>query len=162
MLRTVNPHGQYFNRTDFEHDAERDRMVCPAGKELKPLPKPQDGAIAYTAKKADCGACELKVRCTKAKKRTVLRLINEPALDRVAQRLKAAPDLMAKRAQSVLPAFGTLERWLPILLFETRGGRFLLRGRAEARTELGLLTLAFNLNRLTNLHGAARMQAAPA
>lgn len=153
VLRTVNPHGQYFNRTDFKYDAERDRMICPAGKELKPLPKPQDGAIAYTARKADCGACELKSRCTKARQRTVLRLINEPALDRVAERLKAAPDLMAKRAQSVEPAFGTLKRWL-------HGGRFLLRGRDKARTELGLLALAFNLNRLTNLHGATRMQEA--
>ena len=60
---------------------------------------------------------------------------------------------MAERAQSVEPAFGTLERWL-------HSGRFLLRGRAKARTELGLVTLAFNLNRLTNLHGAAKMQAA--
>ena len=60
---------------------------------------------------------------------------------------------MAERAQSVEPAFGTLERWLHI-------GRFLLRRRDKARTELGLVTLAFNLNRLTNLHGAAKMQAA--
>ena len=90
-LRTVNPHGRYFNRTDFEHDARRDLMLCPAGKALKPLPKPQDGAIAHTAKKADCGACELEARCTKAKKRTVLRLTDEPALDRAADRLKATP-----------------------------------------------------------------------
>jgi hypothetical protein len=135
-------------------------MICPAGKELKPLPKPEDGAIRYKARKADCGGCALKDQCTTAKARTVLRLINEPALDRVARRLKAAPDLMAKRAQSVEPAFGTLKRWLPILLFEKRGGRFLLRGRDKAQTELGLVSLAFNLNRLTNLHGAAKMQAA--
>jgi hypothetical protein len=153
VLRTVNPHGQFFNRTDFKHDAERDLMICPAGKELEPLPKPEDGGIRYKAKKADCGACALKEQCTTAEKRTVVRLINEPALDRVAERLKAAPDLMAKRAQSVEPAFGTLERWL-------HGGRFFLRGRDKARTELGLLALAFNLDRLTNLHGAARMQEA--
>ena len=28
VLRTVNPHGQYFNRTDFKHDAEHDLMLC--------------------------------------------------------------------------------------------------------------------------------------
>jgi transposase len=113
VLRTVNPHGKYFNRTDFEHDALRDLMLCPAGKELKPLPEPEDGAIRYKARKADCGACALKEQCTTAKARTVLRLINEPALDRVAERLKAAPDLMAKRAQSVEPAFGTLNAGYP-------------------------------------------------
>jgi hypothetical protein len=80
--------------------------------------------------------------------------------DSIALRLKAAPDLLAKRTRSVEPAFGTLERWLPILPFETRGGRFLLSGRGKARTELGLLTLAFNLDCLTNLHGAAKLQAA--
>ena len=90
-LRTVILHGRYFNRTVFEHDAERGLMLCPAGKELKPRPEPQDGAIAHTAKKADCGACELEARCTKAKKRTVLRLTDEPALDRAADRLKATP-----------------------------------------------------------------------
>jgi hypothetical protein len=109
-----------------------DRMTCPAGKELKPLPKPEDGAIRYKATMADCGACALKTRCTTARARTVLRLINEPALERVARRLKAEPTLMNKRAQSVEPAFGTLKCWLPILPFERRGGRFLLRGRCQA------------------------------
>jgi hypothetical protein len=153
VMRTVNPHGQLFNRTDFTHDAERDLMVCPAGKALAPKPKPQDGAIVYTARKTDCGACALKPQCTRAEKRTVLRLINEPALERVARRLKAEPTLMAKRAQSVEPAFGTLKRWL-------NGGRFLLRGRPKAKTELGLVTLAFNLKRLANLHGTATLQQA--
>jgi hypothetical protein len=55
-MRTVNPHGQFFNRTDFTHDAERDLMVCPAGKELKPLPKPEDGAIRYKARKRPIAA----------------------------------------------------------------------------------------------------------
>jgi len=123
------------------------------GGTLKPLPKPEDGAVRYKARKADCSGCALKDQCTTAAARTVLRLINEPALERVARRLKAAPDLMAKCAQSVEPAFGTLKRWL-------HGGRFLLRGRDKAQTELGLLTLAFNLDRLTNLYGAAKMQAA--
>jgi hypothetical protein len=132
----------------------------PAGKVLTPKPRPQDGAIVYTARKTDCGACALKPQCTRAEKRTVLRLINEPALERVAQRLKAEPTLMNKRAQSVEPAFGTLKRWLPILPFERRGGRFLLRGRPKAKTELGLVTLAFNLKRLANLHGTARLQQA--
>ena len=153
VMRTVNPHGSFFNRTDFTHDAERDLMTCPAGKALAPKPKPQDGAIVYTARKTDCGACALKPQCTRAEKRTVLRLINEPALERVARRLKAAPTLMNKRAQSVEPAFGTLKRWL-------NGGRFLLRGRPKAKTELGLVTLAFNLKRLANLHGTRTLQQA--
>jgi hypothetical protein len=135
-------------------------MVCPAGEALTPKPRPQDGAIVYTARKTDCGACALKPQCTRAEKRSVFRLINEPALDRVARRLKGEPTLMNKRAQSVEPAFGTLERWLPILPFERRGGRCLLRGRPKARTELGLATLACNLKRLANLHGTRTLHQA--
>ena len=91
--------------------------------------------MVYRAKQADCAAGALKARCTKAEKRAVHRLINEPALKRVALRLEAERSLMNKRAQSVEPAFGTLERWL-------NGGRCLLRGRLKAKIELGLVSLA--------------------
>lgn len=147
VTRTVNPHGRYFNRMDFAYDTDKDRMICPAGKALKPRPKPQDGAIAYKARKAECGACNLKPRCTTARARTVHRLINEAALDRVGARLAADPGCMAQRAQSVEPAFATLKRWM-------HGGRFLLRGRAKATTEIKLAALAFSLKRLANLHSA--------
>ena len=61
--------------------------------------------MVYQARKADCGACALKARCTKAEKRAVHRLINEAALNRVALRLAADKTLMNKRAQAVEPAF---------------------------------------------------------
>jgi hypothetical protein len=51
---------------------------------------------------------------------------------------------MNKRAQSVEAAFGNLKRWL-------NGGRFFRRGRLKARTELGLVTVPFNLKRLADL-----------
>lgn len=60
-------------------------MICPDGKELKPVPKPEDGAIAYVARKADGGACTLRSPCTKARQHTVLPLISKPALDRVVE-----------------------------------------------------------------------------
>ena len=65
-LLGVNPHGQFSDRTASTHDAERDLIACPAGKMLDTRPKPQDGAIACTARKADCGACAWKGRCTRA------------------------------------------------------------------------------------------------
>ena len=139
---TVNPHGDFLDRTAFRYDAETDRLICRAGKELKPQSTPQDGAIVYTAKRTDCRACLLKPQCTKAAARHVTRLIDEAALERVSTRLAATPELMNKRAQSVEPAFATLKRWM-------YGGRFLLRGKSKATTELKRLTLVFNLKRLT-------------
>ncbi len=155
MTRTVNPHGAFFDRTAFAYDADNDRLICPAGKELKPQATPQDGAIVYTAKKADCRVCPLKPQCTKAPVRHVTRLIHEDALERVTARLKAEPELMNKRAQSVEPAFATLKRWMP--MDPCRSGRFLLRGKAKATTESKLLTLAFNLKRLATIHGSKRL-----
>jgi len=153
---TVNPHGAFFDRTAFACDADNDRLICPAGKELKPQAMPQDGAIVYTAKKkADCRFCPLKPQCTKAPVRQVTRLIHEDALERVSARLKAEPERMNKRAQSVEPAFATLKRWMPML--PKRSGRSLLRGKSKASTEIKLLTLAFNLERLTTIHGSARL-----
>jgi transposase len=150
VTRTVNPHGAFFDRTAFAYDAETDRLICPAGKPLKPQATPQDGAIVYTAKKTDCRACPLKPQCTSAAARHVTRLLDEAALERVSARLKATPELMNKRAQSVEPAFATLKRWM-------HGGRFLLRGKAKATTEINLATLAFNLKRLTTIHSTARL-----
>jgi transposase len=147
VTRTVNPHGRYFDRVAFTHDAATDRMICPAGNALEPRPTAQQGAIVYRASKAACGACNLEPRCTTARARTVHRLINEAALDRVGARLKADPDRMQQRAQSVEPAFATLKRWM-------HGGRFLLRGKAKATTEIKLAALAFSLKRLANIHGA--------
>ena len=97
----------------------------------------------------------MKQQCTKAPARHVTRLLHEDALERVSARLKAEPELMDKRAQSVEPAFATLERWMPML--GKRSGRFLLRGKAKATTELELVTLAFNLERLATIHGTARL-----
>ncbi|MDV7396197.1 hypothetical protein RZS08_32690, partial [Arthrospira platensis SPKY1] len=55
------PHGQpaqaFFDRTAFAHDADNDRLICPAGKELKPQATPHDGAVVYAASKADCRVC---------------------------------------------------------------------------------------------------------
>jgi transposase len=150
VTRTVNPHGGYFDRTAFVWQPEQDRMVCPAGKPMKPSPRIHDGAIEYHARKADCGVCALKACCTKAERRMVTRLVHEDALERVSQRLAADPGLMQQRRQSVEPVFGTLKRWL-------HGGRFLLKGRIEVNTELALVALAFNLKRMTNLHGTRRM-----
>ena len=113
VTRTVNPHGDFFDRTAFRWDPDKDRLICPAGKDLKPNPTPDRGAVVYTAKKTDCRVCPLKPRCTKAAARHVTRLLDEAALERVSARLKAAPDLMDKRAQSVEPAFATLKRWMP-------------------------------------------------
>ncbi len=63
-----------FERSDFHHHAERDALVCPAGKRLPFLgiyrEPPRDSYRLYRAEE-DCGTCALKARCTEAPRRRV-------------------------------------------------------------------------------------------
>lgn len=63
-----------FERSDFPHDAERDVLVCPAGKRLGFLglyrEPPRDSYRLYRAEE-DCRACSVKARCTEAPRRRV-------------------------------------------------------------------------------------------
>jgi hypothetical protein len=61
-----------FSRSDFIWEAENDRYICPAGKELKQFRRTyatprsgitSDGRRLYRASKKDCDGCEIKQRC---------------------------------------------------------------------------------------------------
>lgn len=63
-----------FERSAFHHDAERDVLVCPAGKRLGFLgiyrEPPRDSYRLYRAEE-DCHACSVKAQCTAAPRRRV-------------------------------------------------------------------------------------------
>jgi hypothetical protein len=69
----------------------------------------------------------------------VTRLVHEDSQQRVAKRPTADPGLMQQRRDSQ-----ALDAWRPLPA----------QGPIKADIELALLTLAFNLKRTTNLHGA--------
>ena len=99
-----------FSRSDFTYDAERDRYICPAGKELKryrlagrmaKAKPPEDGLYRYRASKADCDNCLLKQQCCpREPMRKVLRSVHEQARD-VARAIAATPayEELTKAAQ---------------------------------------------------------------
>ena len=58
---------------------------------------------------AACRACPLRSRCTKDC-RGVSRLENEAALDRMAARLKARPEILDRRREIVEHPFGTIKQ----------------------------------------------------
>src|ERR1019366_2084041 len=94
-------HG-FFRKDEFRYDAERDAYVCPAGTSLTPV---RHGRlrdlkkIDYGNPKA-CRDCPLRARCTNDV-RSVSRLENEDALDRMAERLKARPEILDRRRETV-------------------------------------------------------------
>jgi hypothetical protein len=101
-----------------------------------------------------CRECPLRARCTKDV-RSVSRLANEDALDRMAARFKARPGIFDRRRETVEHPFGSIKQWM-------KQGAFLTRGLASARAEFSLTALAYNLRRALNFLGVEALMAAVA
>jgi len=147
--RSVNAAG-LLDRTAFRYDADNDCFVCPEGRMLKRMQlSRKDRAVYYGAQTSDCAACPQKPHCTQGVRRMISRHLHDDALKRMDQR--ATPDLMRLRRSTVEHPFGTIK-------YRIFGHpRLLLRGLNGARTEIALAILAYNLKRITNLLGAAKL-----
>jgi transposase len=144
----------FFRKDEFCYDAARDAYICPAGQLLKPI---REGRlrdlkkIDYGNRRA-CRDCALRARCTNTY-RAVSRLENEDALDRMAARLKARPDILDRRREIVEHPFGSIKQWM-------NQGAFLMRGLENVRAEFCLTAIAYNLRRALNILGVETMMAA--
>ncbi|CDF86100.1 transposase IS4 [Pseudomonas knackmussii B13] len=150
--RGVNNHGNgtaLFDRSAFTYDVDHDRYQCPAGQWL--LLKQVRGTERLYAIAGDCRACPLKARCTNSQRRHLSRHAHESAFERMQQRLKARPEMMARRRSIVEHPFGNLKQWV------FGNCRFLLRQLAGARTEMALAVQAYNLKRAIQVLGARRL-----
>ena len=82
--------------------------------------------------------------------RRVSRLENEAVLDRMAERLKARPELLDRRREIVEHPFGSIKQWM-------NQGTFLMRGLDNVRGEFSLTALVYNLRRALNIVGVGAM-----
>ena len=146
----------FFRKDEFRYDCGRDAYVCPAGQLLTPI---RHGRlrnlekIDYGNPKA-CRVCPLRPQCTNDV-RSVSRLENEDALDRMAERLKARPEVLDRRREVVEHPFGSIKQWM-------YQGAFLMRGLENVRAEFSLTALVYNLRRALNVLGVGLMTAAVA
>jgi hypothetical protein len=88
----------------FEYDAQRDVLICPQGKALKPRKlNPNKTAMTYQAKTHACQQCPFKSQCCpKAKQgRSVNRPLYPEVLDAVAQRLSSPEGQRCMRARKI-------------------------------------------------------------
>jgi transposase len=144
----------FFRKDEFLYDAGRDAYVCPGRQLLRPI---RHGRlrdlekIDYGNSKA-CRVCPLRPQCTNDI-RSVSRLENEAVLDRMAERLKARPQVLDRRREIVEHPFGSIKQWM-------YQGAFLMRGLENVRAEFSLTALAYNLRRALNILGAGPMIAA--
>jgi transposase len=142
-----------FSRKNFSYDAGADAYRCPAGELLRPMKGRWQNTsgrieIRYIARKATCGACQLRARCLtpKAPYRTIARWEHEDVLERHRERMQGARELMRRRSGIVEHPFGTLK---------CRAGyrHFLVRGFAKVRGEWSLMALCYNFTRALNILG---------
>ncbi len=144
----------FFRKDEFRYDPDRDVFTCPARQTLAPhhYGKSRELQKIDYSNPAACPACPLRARCT-TNVRRVSRLENEAVLDRMAARLKARPELLDRRRETVEHPFGSIKQWM-------NQGAFLMRGLDNVRGEFSLTALVYNLRRALNIVGVGAMTAA--
>lgn len=144
--------GGHFPKTEFQYDAATDTYLCPAGERLVPryrasVDKSRKGTFFVGfLNRAACKGCVLRERCTKKTFRVLKRYENESTMERMADRLAARPELMARRRESVEHPFGSIKQWMG-------QSTFLTRRLGNVRGEFSLTALAYNMRRAINLVG---------
>lgn len=144
--------GTLFDRTQFRYDAASDTFRCPAEQTLRRMRVDANKqSTVYAAPRKSCANCTLKSRCTTASQRSVYLHLHEAAL--VGMNERASPAVMRLRRCTVEHPFAALK-------YRIFGHpRFLLRGVAGATIEIGLGTMAYNLKRMINVLGGAKLAA---
>lgn len=144
--KTVNPEGaEYFSRNEFTYDADRDAWTCPAGEALTRL-SPTGEARERRYSTEVCAGCRLKLQCTKAENRMIIRDRFEDAREAMHRRAVEDPSFMRRRRELAEAPFGTI-KWM------MGKPRFLVRGLEKAKAELAMMVLAFNLKRAIAILG---------
>jgi transposase len=140
---------EHFRPTQFHYDETSDTIRCPAGQNLCPSGRhTRNRAVRYRT--SACKDCRLKAQCTPGAQRTIHRLIDQGALDRMERRIYADPSLMRIRRCTVEHPLGTIKRM-------SGGGRFLTRGLRKVKAEAALSVLAFNILHAVNAFGAGKL-----
>jgi transposase len=142
----------FFAKDDFHYDAENDVYICPGGQLLdtRRKRKIRDVELIDYTNPAACKTCKLRARCTKGKFRQITRYEGEEALDRMAVRLAARPEVLSQRRESVEHPFGSIKQWM--------GQKaFLMRRLDNVRAEFSLTALAYNIRRVITLLGVPTM-----
>ena len=127
----------FFRKDEFRYDPDRDVFTCPAGQTLAPHHHGKSRGLQKIdySNPAACPACPLRARCT------------------TNIRLRARPELLDRRRETVEHPFGSIKQWM-------NQGAFLMKGLDKVRAEFSLTALAYNLRRVLNILGVDAMTAA--
>ncbi|KGJ88349.1 IS1182 family transposase [Colwellia psychrerythraea] len=140
-----------FNKSLFQYNQDNDVYICPAGNELQHRFNAIEGGldIKIYFNGMACKNCTIRSQCTRSKKdpRRMRRWIHEADMEKMEALLKAMPDAMLQRKQTVEHPFGTIKLWAGVTHLLTRGFK-------NVSTELNLHVLAYNLKRMLSIFGS--------
>jgi transposase len=149
----IKARGRY-GKQDFVYLPEEDVYRCPAGERLKYYyTNVENGLNLRRYWTNACRTCALKSRCTTAVQRRITRWEHEHVLEAVQRRLDENPQAMRQRRETVEHPFGTIKARMGAT-------HFLMKTLPRVAAEMALHVLAYNLTRVMNIMGPARLIAA--
>jgi transposase len=144
-----------FTIKDFRYDADRDVLVCPAGRDLERIGTyGQDHGRPYDLyQNEDCSGCELKSRCTTARRRRIKKHHQSALVQALDARMERDGEKMRKfRGSTVEPVHSQLKQ---------HGlQRFHVRGLERCATVLTLACIAHNLMKWRGMEESGLMRVA--
>jgi transposase len=140
-----------FSKADFIYIARDNEYQCPAGQRLRQHHTSVEDSLRIKVYWTSvCPACPMKAQCTTGDQRRVRRWEHEQVLEAMQHRLDRRPDAMTLRRRTVEHVFGTLKHWMG-------STHFLMRRLQNVGTEMCLHVLAYNLKRVIEVLGVAKM-----
>ncbi len=137
----------------FKYDKDRDLYICPANQELRRVKHRKEDVKQVKYKNNDaCKNCEFKTRCTTAKSgRIISRSKDQDFLDIIDARTQENMEKYLKRQMIVEHPFGTIKRTM-------NAAYYLCKGLEAVSSETSLVLLAYNLKRVINILGVAKLR----
>ena len=143
-----------FGKQDFAYLPEDDVYRCPAGERLRYYYTNVENGLKLRRYWTNaCRTCALKSRCTPAVQRRITRWEHEHVLEAAQRRLDEDPRAMRRRRETVEHPFGTIKARMGAT-------HFLMKTLPRVAAEMALHVLAYNLTRVMNIMGPARLIAA--
>jgi len=131
---------EWFSKSCFVYDAERDAYVCPMGESLPRRTEREHGSGRYWVYwRAGCHRCEFHGECVgrHSGTRQIHRSVWEPLREAMRKRMSESASVYGRRASTVEPVYGQMKQnhgfW-----------GFRVRGFASAEGEFLLMCLVLN------------------
>lgn len=143
-----------YSRSNFTYDEQRDVFICPEGQELffeeERLKETGTGYLRRIRqyRSRSCGGCPARRQCCKGEGERGVEF--SPLLETLKKQARC--NLESAKGQRLRRRRGVeIETIFGHLKFNKKYSRFLLRGLEKVNVELGLLSIAHNLEKMFNL-----------